>query len=233
MISTPGCKHNKIWNTCEECRPNLVDPSGLFEKLAAIEHERWADWQRYVHSKMTPSADDGIWLIGEAFIDRWERQIRTPYAELTEEEKESDRNQVRRYWDLITVPNGRNKESAEPKYISRIDPDGVRRVYDLEGKALDTEAVRDERNEESADCKCCGWEGGSLIKNNYCKECSKSIQAERTRIIKALEGLKKELGRGVDELGRPESPAVIIQIAERRGFNSALDQAIKAVEEKE
>lgn len=57
-----------------------------------------------------------------------------------------------------------------------------------------------------------------------------TLEAERTRMIKALEGLKKELGRGVDELGRPESPAVIIQIAERRGFNSALDQAIKAVE---
>lgn len=43
MITTPGCKHNKIWNTCEECRPNLVDPNSLFEKLAAIEHERWAE----------------------------------------------------------------------------------------------------------------------------------------------------------------------------------------------
>lgn len=195
MISTPGCKHNKIWNTCEECRPNLANPSGLFEKLAAIEHERWADWQRYVHSKMTPSADDGIWLIGEAFIDRWERQIRTPYAELTEEEKESDRNQVRRYWDLITVPNERNEESAEYDYP-------IKKM--LWFKPEDLEAHE-----------------------------SKILQAERTRIIKALEGLKKELGRGVDELGRPESPAVIIQIAERRGFNSALDQAIKAVEEKE
>ena len=74
----------------------------LFEKLADIEHQRWAKWQRYVHSKCMPSADDGIWQIGEEFIKRWERQINTPYAELSEEEKESDREQVRMYWDLIT-----------------------------------------------------------------------------------------------------------------------------------
>ena len=70
----------------------------LFEKLASIEHERWAKWQRYMHSKMEPSAKDGIWQIGEEHIKRWERQINTPYKDLSEEEKESDREQVRSYW---------------------------------------------------------------------------------------------------------------------------------------
>lgn len=72
------------------------------EKLADIEHQRWADWQKYMHSKILPSADDGIMQIGEEFIKRWERQIKTPYSELSEIEKESDREQVDRYLPLIT-----------------------------------------------------------------------------------------------------------------------------------
>ena len=82
----------------------------LFEKLAAIEHERWPDWQRYMHSKCVKVIDvddeQKIEILREVELpvelyERWERQINTPYLELTEEEKESDRNQVRRYWDLI------------------------------------------------------------------------------------------------------------------------------------
>jgi hypothetical protein len=72
----------------------------LFEKLADIEHQRWADWQKYCHSKgvITPTGD---LLIGKEFVERWERQIATPYSELSEKEKESDREQVMRYWHLI------------------------------------------------------------------------------------------------------------------------------------
>ena len=70
----------------------------LFEQLATIEHERWADWQRWCHKvlrEQCPSPEL------ERVLERWDRQIATPYAELTEEEKESDRDQVRRYWHLI------------------------------------------------------------------------------------------------------------------------------------
>lgn len=72
----------------------------LMEQLAAIEHERWADWQRYLHSKCECTTE-GL-LIPYALYDRWNRQINTPYAELSEAEKESDREQVRRYAHLVT-----------------------------------------------------------------------------------------------------------------------------------
>lgn len=82
----------------------------LFEKLAAIEHERWADWQRYVHSKCVRVIDveeDGTETLREVTLpvelfQHWERQINTPYDELTEDEKDADRDQVHRYWDLIS-----------------------------------------------------------------------------------------------------------------------------------
>ena len=76
--------------------------SDLFEKLAAIEHERWADWQRYLHSKCGRIVGTGGSLaIPAELVEQWERQIATPYADLSEKEKESDREQVRKYLPLI------------------------------------------------------------------------------------------------------------------------------------
>lgn len=75
---------------------------GLLERLAALEHERWAHWQRYLHSKCEETPDGSL-LIPAEFAARWETQIETPYAGLTESEKESDRDQVRRYLPLIAA----------------------------------------------------------------------------------------------------------------------------------
>jgi hypothetical protein len=73
----------------------------LLEPLAAIEHERWCHWQRYVHSRCLPHGGDGALLIPADLVKRWNEQINTPYPRLTETEKESDREQVRRYLPLI------------------------------------------------------------------------------------------------------------------------------------
>lgn len=74
--------------------------NSLVEQLAAIEHERWADWQRYMHSRCQRN-EDGSLTIPAASVAHWERQIATPYAELSEPEKESDREQVYRYLPLV------------------------------------------------------------------------------------------------------------------------------------
>lgn len=70
------------------------------EELAAIEHERWSHWQKHMHSKgnLRP---DGSLLLPADLVARWERQMSTSYAELTESEKQSDRDQVERYLALI------------------------------------------------------------------------------------------------------------------------------------
>ena len=74
----------------------------LLEQLAAIEHERWSHWQRYMQSKCIPHGGDGDLLIPAELVKRWNRLIATPYSELTDEEKENDREQVRKYLPLIT-----------------------------------------------------------------------------------------------------------------------------------
>lgn len=75
----------------------------MLEALAAIEHERWSHWQRYMHDKGKLQADGSL-LIPEELVKRWELQIATPYSALNEAEKESDRDQVRRY--LQTIVDG-------------------------------------------------------------------------------------------------------------------------------
>jgi len=57
----------------------------LIDVLACLEHEQWAHWTRYMLNNLT-----------EENITQWEAQIKTPYSELSEKEKESDRKWARK-----------------------------------------------------------------------------------------------------------------------------------------
>jgi hypothetical protein len=70
------------------------------DELAAAEHERWAHWQQYIHDQGERSADGSL-IIPAEFVERWTEQINAEFSSLSEEEKESDREQVRRYLPLI------------------------------------------------------------------------------------------------------------------------------------
>lgn len=72
----------------------------ILEDLAQIEHERWSHWQEYLHSKGHQQSDGSL-LIPANLVEQWKRQIATPYAGLSEKEKESDRDQVMRYLPRI------------------------------------------------------------------------------------------------------------------------------------
>ena len=78
----------------------VLESDQTLERLAAIEHDRWASWQRYVHDHCQ-RLEDGSLLIPAELAARWEMQIETPYAELSEPEKDSDREQVQRYLPTI------------------------------------------------------------------------------------------------------------------------------------
>jgi len=51
----------------------------LLEKVATGEHEQWSHWTKHLLDNYTPEN-----------IERWRKQIQTPYSELTREEQESD-----------------------------------------------------------------------------------------------------------------------------------------------
>lgn len=72
----------------------------VVEELASVEHERWSHWQRYLHSKCIRN-EDGSLTIPAELAQRWELQMNTPYIELSDVEKQSDREQVHRYLPAI------------------------------------------------------------------------------------------------------------------------------------
>lgn len=79
----------------------MAEPSKpLLEALAHVEHERWSDWMRHQFSRGIVQHAGAITL-SFADVERWTRQMITPYADLTEAEKESDRREVRRYWEVV------------------------------------------------------------------------------------------------------------------------------------
>lgn len=65
----------------------------LREQIAALSHEQWAGWTEWMLHRLTPEN-----------IARWRRQINTPYSELSEEEKDSDRIEADKILALIPKP---------------------------------------------------------------------------------------------------------------------------------
>ena len=71
----------------------------LLENLAELEHKQWAHWTKYMLDRLEQLEAE---IDGKAPYDallelaqqkqNWKRQIATPYSELTEKEKDSDRS---------------------------------------------------------------------------------------------------------------------------------------------
>jgi len=66
----------------------------VLERLAALEHEQWAHWTRHMLDNLYPEN-----------IERWKRQVETPYEELTEKEKDSDREWASKILSIVDPKN--------------------------------------------------------------------------------------------------------------------------------
>jgi len=72
----------------------------LREKLANLCHEQWSGWMNYLFGKCRINAD-GSATIPVEFVDRWFRQMKTDYKDLSEAEQNSDRIEADKFLDLI------------------------------------------------------------------------------------------------------------------------------------
>jgi hypothetical protein len=76
------------------------------EKLANLCHEQWIGWMEYLFSKCFAEVGQfdkktGNLIIPEWAVNKWRRQMSMPYAELPENEKESDRKEADRFLALL------------------------------------------------------------------------------------------------------------------------------------
>ena len=74
----------------------------LIEALADKEHAGWAQWMNYLFSVCEKESDGSV-TIPAALVEGWQRQIDTPYVQLSEQEKQSDRNQVAHILPIIAT----------------------------------------------------------------------------------------------------------------------------------
>ena len=80
-----------------------MDEQLQLEKKAAEVHEIWAHWMDHFFKKFCDSMGSGcaVFTVPMPIYMRWLDQIKTAYNDLTEKEKESDRDIARRLLENI------------------------------------------------------------------------------------------------------------------------------------
>ncbi len=77
--------------------------NNLREQLAAYSHDgQWTGWMTYQFG-LTISNPDGSVTIPAEYVKRWIRQMTTRYADLSEKEKASDRDEADKILAIIGV----------------------------------------------------------------------------------------------------------------------------------
>lgn len=72
---------------------NQVDQEDMRERLSFVQHEIWSHWTKWQFGTCGMNPDGSI-TIPAKLVQRWEKQAQTAYTELTEKEKDSDREQT-------------------------------------------------------------------------------------------------------------------------------------------
>lgn len=121
---------------------NWIDE--FIEKGAALEHDRWAKWQKWMHGRVYDSSESinpHLKVIPTEDFNRWERQIATKYEQLSDNEKESDRIEVRKYLpliqDLLTKKDQQHK--AELERIKGEIVGEIQQIIDIKNEVSNSE----------------------------------------------------------------------------------------------
>ena len=89
------------------------------EALAEYAHDAWSGWMRYLFAKSTHN-EDGTVTIPAWAAERWKRQSSTPYKDLSDREKDSDRHEAARMLAIHSIA----ERMVMPHYSQGIAGDG-------------------------------------------------------------------------------------------------------------
>jgi len=70
------------------------------EEMAKLCHDQWSGWMEYLFSKCSRNINDGGINMPSWAAERWKRQMKTKYEDLSEEEKDSDRKEADKFLEL-------------------------------------------------------------------------------------------------------------------------------------
>ena len=88
-----------ISGICYSCAVEALDAAEVNkfrETLADLCHEQWSGWMQYLFCKGVFN-EDGTWTMHKEYAERWQRQMNTPYDELSEAEQDSDRKEADKF----------------------------------------------------------------------------------------------------------------------------------------
>lgn len=120
------------------------------ELFAEREHIRWAKWQNYLHTFLVWNENAQSYTLPQEKKEHWESQIRTPYSQLSEKEKDSDREQVKPYLNYI-----------RSSLISLLEENIVRLKAEIESE----EPEKEEFEDNLYDYEFCRLIGRNQIRN--------------------------------------------------------------------
>jgi hypothetical protein len=107
----------------------------LIEQLADKEHESWSRWMQYLFSKCS-FASDGAAMIPSELAARWNRQMCTLYSELSEPEKQSDRDEVAHILPIIKEYKASQRNATKYFKLSTGDAGkAMEKVWEAQTKA--------------------------------------------------------------------------------------------------
>ena len=76
-----------------------MDDNELVEKLADLEHKRWSNWQTWCHKILREHCPSEAM---EKVLARWDKQIAMDYKDLSEREKEMDREEAKKTLEVLS-----------------------------------------------------------------------------------------------------------------------------------
>ena len=135
----------------------------LREILADHEHRTWGLWQSWLQNVVCKKKPNGDLVIPAHLAERWDRQCQTEYADLPENEKESDRKEA-----MVIMPHILaliKKHQPEPRDPRRVDAGnesyndgarGFRMGFTLGAASALADSDKVYGLEEDYSCEICG-----------------------------------------------------------------------------